>query len=73
MAVAAAVAEAGGNGAGLGGLAGLAGVFVLMILTNRDGAVKQRCQYSMKMGLYQWGGMLEERDCRPAKPILPGL
>ena len=34
MAVAAAVA-----GAGLGGLAGLAGV--LMILTNRDGAVKQ--------------------------------
>ena len=51
MAVAAAVAEAGGNGAGLGGLAGLAGVSVLMILTNRDGAVKQRCQYSMKMGL----------------------
>ena len=39
MAVAAAVAEAGGNGAGL---AGLAGVSVLMILRNRDGAVKQR-------------------------------
>ena len=35
MAVAAAVAEAGDNGAGLGGLAGVS----VMILTNRDGAV----------------------------------
>ena len=39
--VAAAVAEAGGNGAGL------AAVSVLMNLTNRDGAVNSACQYPM--------------------------